>query len=240
MARIRSPAIAALILISLTASAAQAQTARSGGGASAALMQQMQELASERTALQEELARTKKELEGVRKERDDLKKAQQAVDQRAKVSAAALSQSTSQKAAAEQELTQYKAKMQELIVKFRETVTTMRQIEADGASAKQTLAQRDQQLKVCTERNAALYKLNGDILTHWEHESAFSRASRIEGFTKIKRVELENMMDDYHDRAEDQLYHPGAATAPTPAAPPAQRTSAPQPTPTPPSASPRQ
>jgi len=69
---------------------AQSQSARSGGGASAQLLQQMQQLASERTSLQSENAKLKKDLEDLRKERDTLKNGQQALDKRAKASEAAV------------------------------------------------------------------------------------------------------------------------------------------------------
>jgi chromosome segregation ATPase len=212
-----------LLVLGFAAGSADAQTARSGGTASAQLVQQLQQLASERTSLQAENARMKKELDDLRKERDALKKGQQGVDQHAKASmAAALAQSASQRETVEQELKQTKDKMQELIAKFRETVQTMRQVDTERATAKQTLVVRDQELKVCVDRNMALYKLNGDVLAHLEGQSAFSRVARAEPFTKIKRVELENLVDDYKARAEDQRVETTAphspATAPAPAA----------------------
>ena len=78
-----------------------AQTARSGGAPNAQLMQQMQQLASERTALQAENARMKKELDDLRKEREQLKNGQKSVDQRAQVSAAALARSTAERESTE-------------------------------------------------------------------------------------------------------------------------------------------
>jgi len=126
-----------------------AQTARSGGNASAQLMQQMQELASERTTLQAENDKLKKQLADVTKDRDALKAGQQTEDRRAKDSAAALQHSKAQGEAEAQELTQTKAKLQELIGKFRETLTKMREIEAENSASKQTLATRQQQLSTC-------------------------------------------------------------------------------------------
>jgi len=82
---------AALGLLAV-APAVQAQSARSGGGANAQLMQQMQQLASERTSLQAENAKLKKDLEDLRKERDTLENGQQALDKKAKASEAALRQ----------------------------------------------------------------------------------------------------------------------------------------------------
>lgn len=209
----------ALALLIATGPPAHAQTARSGGGANAQLLQQMEQLASERTAMQAEATRMKKELEDLRKERDDLKKAQQVADQRSKTTAAALAQGASQRAATEQELTQTKARMQELVAKFRETLQTLKEFESQATTAKQTLATRDQQLKVCTEYNDKLYKLNSDILTKWEHESAWSRFGHAEPFTKIGRVRLDNMADDYKARADDLRVNPVSAPSTPPASP---------------------
>jgi chromosome segregation ATPase len=223
-------AAATLAIVMGGSTAAHGQTARSGSGANAQLLQQLQQLASDRTALQVDNARMKKELDDARKERDELKRKQQAVDQRAKASAAELVRTAAQRQAAEQELNQTKAKTQELIAKFRETAQTLRQLESQDTTAKQTLARRDQELKVCIDRNLALYKLNGEVLTHLEHDSAWSHLARAEPFTKIKRVELENLVDDYKARAADERVDPGRAPPPAPApqAPPGAATPAPQ------------
>jgi chromosome segregation ATPase len=225
----------ALVVMSLAAAQTQAQTARSGGGANAQLLQQLQQLAAERTSMEAELTRTKKELEDTRKQRDELKSAQQAMEQRARSTAAALAQSSSQRASSEQELSDARAKMQELVAKFRETLQTLREVESQSTTARGVLATRDQELKTCVERNQALYKLDDEVLTHWEHESAWSGAARAEPFTKIKRVQLENLVDDYKARADDQRVNPASAPAQPagPATPAAAPASAPSPGPAP-------
>ncbi len=199
----------AFVLCLLVTGTAMAQTARSGGGnANAQLMQQMQQLASERTRLQAENASLKKELDDTKKERDSLKNAQKGTDQRVKSSAAALTESVSRREAAAQELKQTKDKMGELIAKFRETAQTLREVETDRTAAKQSLAVRDQELTVCKQRALTLYKLNGEVLSRMENESAWSRAARAEPFTRIKRAQMENLVDDYKDRANDALQGP--------------------------------
>src|ERR1700726_2838508 len=96
-----------VIAIGLLTTSAHAQSARSGGGASAQLLQQMQQLASERTSLQAENAKLKKDLEDLRKDRDALKNSQQALDKRAKSSEAALKQQLAQRqSGANEELAQ--------------------------------------------------------------------------------------------------------------------------------------
>jgi chromosome segregation ATPase len=200
---------------------AVAQTARSGGNASAQLMQQMQQLASERTTLQGENDKLKKQLADITKDRDALKNGQQVVERRAKDATAALQHSNSQREAGDQELTQTKAKMQELIARFRETIVQLRSSETEGTAAKQALAARERELSTCIDRNMALYKLNDEVLTHYEKQSAFARMATIESFTRIKRTQNENLVDEYRARAHDQVFTPPAAgpgASPRPAA----------------------
>jgi chromosome segregation ATPase len=201
--------------LSLVTDAAYAQSARSGGGASAQLMQQMQQLASERTSLQAENTKLKKDLEDLRKDRDALKNAQQAVDRRAKSSEIALNslkESLAQHTSTtDRELAQTKEKMQQLVAKFRETLQKLQEVETEGTTARQTLATRDQDLKVCVDRNLALYKLNEEVLTRLEHQSVWTRVAQSEPFTRIKRNQLENLVDDYKDRADEQRIDPSHA-----------------------------
>lgn len=224
--------VACLAAGGLLATAA-AQTPRGGGGASTQLLEQMQQLASERTALQAENEKLKGQLADLKKDRDALKAGQQAVERRAQGAAAALAQSTSQREVSERELTQYKAKMEELIAKFRETIGKLREAETAGATARQSLAMREHELKACVDHNLALYRLNEEVLTHFDRQGFWSRMGRTEPFTQIRRVQNENLIDEYRSRAQDQLTPNGKAGANDPTSQPAP---SPPPTPQPPGA----
>jgi chromosome segregation ATPase len=185
-------------------------------------MQQMQQLASERTTLQAENDKLKKQLADLTKDRDTLKAGQQALDRRARDAAVALEHSRAQHETTDQELTQTKAKMQELIAKFRETLTKMREIETENTATRQTLATREHELSACVDRNVGLYKLNDEILTRLDKKSSglASCMASTEPFTKIKRVRNENLVDDYRARAQElQLPPAGKVRAPGAAAP---------------------
>lgn len=219
------PACRLLATMALACAAAQpalAQKERSGGGASAQLMQQMQQLASERTALQAENTKLKTELEKLRKESEGTKKSQDAVEQRGRASQAALARSASDKERVEADLTREKERLQELVGRFRETATTLRDVETDRSAVKLSLAQREQELKACVDRNAKLYDLNKEVLAKLEDQGFLSALARKEPFTQLKRVQLENLVDDYRGKAQDQLVTPGAlpqAATPPPGPP---------------------
>jgi prefoldin subunit 5 len=221
--RTRNQLIAVLVVAALGATVmpAQAQTARpsSGGGNNPQLLQQLQQLASERTALQAENARMKRELDEIRKERDTLKTGQKGLAERARASELALSRTNRESESSEREVAELKTRMQELIAKFRETAQTLRDVETQNTSARQTLVEKERALNVCIDRNVALYKLNDEVLTRLDGDGMFSRLGRAEPFTQIKRVQLENLIDEYKDRADQQIATPAAQPAVTTKAP---------------------
>ena len=196
------------VLAAAAAQPALAQTERTGGAANTQLVQQLQQLASERTALQAENAKLKAELDKLRKQGDGVKKSQDAVEQRSRAAQAALTRSASDKERLEADLAREKERLQELVGRFRETATTLRDVETDRNGAKLSLAQRDQELKVCVDRNAKLYDLNKEVLAKLDDQGLWSGLARHEPFTQLKRVQLENLVDSYADRAQDQVVAP--------------------------------
>jgi len=205
--------IMVVVGLALSANLAHAQSARSGGGASAQLLQQMQQLASERTSLQAENAKLKKDLEDMRKERDTLKNGQQALDKKAKASEAAMRQleARQQQREADPELAQTKEKLQQVVAKFRETLQTLKEVETANTAAKQTLATRDQELKSCVQHNEALYKLDNEVLTHLEKQTLWTRVAASEPFTRIKRTQLENYVVESRTKADEHVVPPPPA-----------------------------
>jgi chromosome segregation ATPase len=205
--RSQSSVLLTVAALLATAPAVHAQSARSGGGTNAQLMQQMQQLASERTSLQAENAKLKKDLEDLRKDRDTLENGQTALDKKAKASEAALRQmeARQQQKQTNPELAQTKEKLAQVVAKFRETLQTLKEVETAQTTAKQTLATRDQELKVCTDHNKALYKLDDEVLTHLEKQTLWSRTAAAEPFTRIKRTQLENYVVESRGKADEHV-----------------------------------
>jgi chromosome segregation ATPase len=196
-------ALAGLLFAFVVVRPVHAQAARSSSG-NAQMIQQMQQLAAERTRLMADNARLQSELDAARKERDELKKKQGNTDNRLRASDAAAARAERTSTTAQADLEREKARLAELITKFRETAGTLRDVETDRTAVKSALAQRDTELKQCVVRNQALYSLNGEILTKLESRGSFTPASALEPFTRLKRVELENLIDGYQTRADEQ------------------------------------
>lgn len=216
----RNHLVYAVAAVSLTLSAASlGQTARNATGTpSAQAMQQLQQLASERTALQAENARIKGDLEAARKERDSLKAAlktaQGALTSRNRGAEAEIARVQGEKARVEGDLAREKQREEELVQRFRDTAAAVREVEADRAAKVQLLAQRDQELKVARERNMKLHALATEMIDKFNDQGFWSSLARREPFTRLKRVELENLADGFLAAADDQLLPQSPSTHP--------------------------
>jgi chromosome segregation ATPase len=181
----------------------QAQTQRSGGGETQKIMQQYQQVAAEKTALQAQLEQTKRNLDAANAELAAMKKERDAAKAHAGISPALLAQANTAKESAEQSLEQSRRRMNELVGKFRETAASLREIEADRSKLRKDLSDGNAAFDACAASNLQLYEINRDILDRYEHIGLFTRVSADEPFTRITRTRIENLVDEYRERAQE-------------------------------------
>jgi uncharacterized phage infection (PIP) family protein YhgE len=180
-----------VLLAALASQGAYCQAARPGSNANAQLMQQIQQLGSERTRLQAENTQLKKDLEDARKDRDTLKSGQQAVAGRAQSSETALQSSLAQRTATDKELTQTNDKLQQLKSKYQELLQNLQAVETERTTTRQTLTSREQDLTVCIDRNLTLYEASQEAVARLEQHTAS---------TRVSPSQLEGLIDDYKGR----------------------------------------
>jgi chromosome segregation ATPase len=201
--RLRNIVILSAVLSALLPpSPSLAQTQRSGGGASQAIMQQYQQLAAEKTALQNQLEQAKKDLDAAKAELAGVKKERDAAKAHVGVSPAALAQANGAKEAAERNAEKTKRQIGDLVVRFREMATNLRDVEGDRNKLKDELAKANAVLDRCAEDNMQLFEITGQVLDRYEHVGLFTKTSSIEPFTKLTRTRIENLADEYRERAQ--------------------------------------
>ena len=186
----------------LVVSATQAQVQRSGN-ADARVAQQLQQLANEKVALQSENNKLKLELEQVRAQLQKSSNATRDLEKRNSALQAAAGRGSTGNRQAEEQLERSRAQLQELVTKFRETAQTLRDVETERAAAKSGLAARERDYKVCVDRNVGLYEINNEILARLEDRGLWSTVAEREPFTRLKRTQLENLIDDYRYRVDE-------------------------------------
>ncbi|HLZ96416.1 MAG TPA: hypothetical protein VKP66_00635 [Steroidobacteraceae bacterium] len=198
--------VSLLVALTVGAPSVHAQAQRTGGGEAQKFMQQYQQLAAEKTALQAQVAQMKKDLDtaqaalaAAKKERDALK----ARSAGSAGAAAQLAQANASKETAEKGLEQYKQRTTELIGRFKETVGTLKGVEAN----RDQLRKDNQALGVafdkCAESNVQLYEISSSVLDRYDHVGLFTKVRADEPFTKITRSRISNLVDEYRARAEE-------------------------------------
>ena len=195
-----------ICVLAAMAGVANAQSARSGGGnANAQLVQQMQQLASERTQLQAENARMKQELEDLKKKLKGLESDKDQLTRKVQSSEGAAARATASTETLNQSLAQQRTRMEELVAKFRETVGQLRDVETERNKLQGDLSASQAQFKTCADKNLALYQVTNEILDRYQDQGFWSSLAKSEPFTRQKRTQIENLVDEYRGRASDQL-----------------------------------
>jgi chromosome segregation ATPase len=91
------------------------------------------------------------------------------------------------------------AKLQDVYGKTSQALNTR---DADAKRLDAVVAKLRPQLASCEAKNAQLYKIGEEVLDLYDKQDVFDLASR-EPITKIKRVEIENAMQEYEDKMRD-------------------------------------
>jgi chromosome segregation ATPase len=199
----RTQISASIAIALLIASPPVFSQAERSGNADARVMQQLQQVTAERAALQAENAKLKEETEKLRKEVQQVSAAKTSLETRNKALTVNATRGEASGKQAEEQLEKTRGQLQELVAKFRETAQTLDDVETDRATVKGQLAVHEREFRTCVDRNAGLYNLNAEVLDRMENRGFWSNLAQREPFTKLKRVELENLIDDYKYRADE-------------------------------------
>ena len=198
-----------IILIGLCSQQTLANTPRdggSGGGANAQTQALIQQLGMERTRLNAENAKLKKELKKLKKTVDELAQDNEEYS----VNLASTEQQLAAKTQLSEELLarlqDAKTNMDELIARFRETLSNLRKVEQESAERANEIVRLEHTLNTCAGHNVTLSELGYELISLYENKTAFDRLGQLEPITQIKRVEIENLVDDYTYMIMDEKF----------------------------------
>ena len=195
--------LASLVLVS---GAAHAQTARQGNDGMARLQAAMQQLSAEKTTLQGEKTKLEAQVAELGKQLATAQEENKSLSAQLARSQAAEQQASSNGEALNERLKQAHDRTEELVTHFRETAATLQQTERERGELQQQLSASSQQLDLCTRNNVALYDVGIEVLDRYQSKGFWSVMKQKEPFTQLKRVEIENLAEEYRQRLEDARY----------------------------------
>ena len=78
------------------------------------------------------------------------------------------------------------------------------QLEQDLKNTASVLAKENEQRKLCETNNAALYGIGRELVDWYGRKGAFHAILEAEPFTRMKSVEMENLLENYREKLEGQ------------------------------------
>jgi len=97
-----------------------------------------------------------------------------------------------------------RAKLAETEGELAATRKALAEAEAEGKRLQAALAGEKQSLATCTTRNEALHRTGVELLARYESKSCLDSALQAEGITGLKRVEVENLVEDTREQLDAQ------------------------------------
>lgn len=167
---------------------------------------QLKAVQKEKAALTDQVAENEKKL---------TEQTQQIAGLRSKA-AAANRKMGEQISALEQQLAESNKQLAEMSSKFQETDKKLQQVTRLQAETKQALQQSQQQnkqlnadvshqldeRKICEQKNTKLYQLSAELMEKYKSKTAMDAMRQAEPFTQLERVRVENLLQEYRDRAD--------------------------------------
>ncbi|NJN52451.1 MAG: hypothetical protein HC809_12530, partial [Gammaproteobacteria bacterium] len=96
-----------------------------------------------------------------------------------------------------------KGRFEELVAQYRKTAELLRDVEAEKSNLAALATDYSDRVELCERNNGALYDATLELIDSYEHKGFMAVLGQREPVTRLKRVEIENRMDEYRRVAED-------------------------------------
>jgi chromosome segregation ATPase len=176
---------------------------REGGGDTARLQMMVQQLNTDKANLTADNAKLKAELDKTKKELDAAAKERDAGTQKLGRNSQDLANSQAKADALQRSFDTLKSRFDQLVEQFRGMVATMKELEQQRDQLNVNVADYAARVTACERNNDALYKSALELIDLYDRKGMFTSMMQHEPVTKLKRVQIENLMDQYRQSADD-------------------------------------
>lgn len=162
------------------------------------LGQQKAQLETENATLAAELAGTARRLKQATTKSNDLELDLASSERQHKRDASAIERLQSR-------LEKTTERLREFVEKFKTTANTLAQTEAEKSALETALARTQNELADAEQKNLALYTANIELLDRYTNKSPLDGLLQREPFTGIRKVDMENIREQYEYDMYDEV-----------------------------------
>lgn len=193
------------VLLTVTSTVYAEAAKRSGGSDAAAARAQMmlRQITAERDAFRAEAEKMEAEVEKRDKKIETLKRKVASIEKRVGHSGDVIDKYKENSEMMRDRILDARDKMQKLVDKYRELVTALKIVEGERAELVKTVDEKQQLNQQCAGDNVKLYETNLELIDLYKDKSAWDAFVQAEPFTQLKRVEIENIAQQYRIKVND-------------------------------------
>jgi chromosome segregation ATPase len=181
------------------------------------MMQKMkQDMEAEKASMQTQFDAQKKELEDKLKSSDEelvkVSKKLVTAERKIKTLQGEIKKVTLAKEAVDAKLLQTQAQLEttqthldDLKIQYQQAQADLKFNDNQRRTLSTNLAQTTKSLDVCEAKNAKLHQFGTELIQIYEKPSSYEAAMRKEQFFQLKRVELENILQNRQDQLNEEL-----------------------------------
>ncbi len=107
-------------------------------------------------------------------------------------------------AATQTRLADTETKLAETAKNLGQTQQTLARSEADKRQLEGVKARQEREIASCEGKNLQLYQTGRALMTRFEQKTCGEILAQKEPFTGLKRVEVENLLEEYRDKLDEQ------------------------------------
>lgn len=177
------------------------------------VQQQVQQVRQEKTDLESKLSGVEQEKATLSLEKDKLAGQVSGAQARAKSETTknqllqtSLDAMTQEKQALQAQKTELEQRLADLTTKQASTERELTLTQAQKTKSESLVMARDQQVVSCEDKNSKLYLHGRSLIEQCRDRSATDILLRLEPVTGIKRVAIENILEEYRDKLDSQKF----------------------------------
>lgn len=109
-------------------------------------------------------------------------------------------------ATTEQRLSETQKTLTETTAKLTETTRTLQQTDTEKRNLEAVKVRNEGDLTSCERKNVALYQVGRSLMDRFERKTCGEILAQKDPFTGLKRVETENLLEEYRDKLDEQKW----------------------------------
>lgn len=168
------------------------------------VQQQLQEASEQVSTLEEEKKKLTLDLEQATKTAKNATAKAMRLTKKLKEEQATRKQTENELIGTKQKLAETAAQLAETAKSLAQTSNNLEQMGTEKKKLETIKANNEREIAICQDKNAKLYGYGRELMTKYENKSCADSLIQTEPFTGLKKVEIENLLENYRDKLDDQ------------------------------------